>query len=87
MTVAYWLCFHNVRYEIYKRVEKMLIGIAKRMPKQLRMWVVVDATNTARQLYPHSTGYAGPDGLGYQEIYDGALRRKTPRVSVSSPKQ
>lgn len=40
------------------------------------MWVVVDATNTARNLYPDPSGYAGPDGLDYRHIHDGALRRQ-----------
>ena len=27
--------------------------------------------------HPHESGYAGPDGLGYKEIHDGALRKRS----------
>jgi hypothetical protein len=57
-----------------KRIDNALLWLAARLPGRLRMWVVVDATNTARRLHPDPTGYAGPDGLGYKEIHDGALR-------------
>lgn len=72
--MRYWTHWHNVRYEMSKRVERVLLAIAHRMPARLRVWVVVDSTNVARELHPHPTGYAGPDGLGYAEIYDGAMR-------------
>ncbi len=65
---------YDWKYEIGKRKERFWMALAYRLPAQLRKWVVVHATNEARRLYPHSTGYAGPDGLGYNEIYDGALR-------------
>jgi len=77
--MAYWMHWHNVRYEAGKRIERLWLLIAMHMPVALRMWVVVDATNTARRLYPHPTGYAGPDGLGYAEIYDGACRERRGR--------
>lgn len=77
--MTYWTHWHNIRYELNKRVERLCLWIAHRMPGQLRVWVVVDSTNTARRLYPHPTGYAGPDGLGYSEIHDGALRRRDGR--------
>jgi hypothetical protein len=63
-------------YKLEKIQDKLCLWLAHRMPGKLRMWVVVDSTNTARNLYPDSDGYAGPDGLGYKEIYHGALRRK-----------
>ncbi len=74
--MRYWTHWHNIRYEIDKRVDRLSLAIAYRLPGRLRMWVVVDSTNEARRLYPHPTGYAGPDGLTYKEIHDGALRRK-----------
>lgn len=74
--MRYWMHWHNVRYEIGKRVDRLLLDIACNMPARLRMWVVVDSTNTARKLYPDVDGYTGPDGLGYAEIYDGACRKK-----------
>jgi hypothetical protein len=52
------------------------LAVVLRMPGWLRMWVVVDATNEARRLYPDPSGYAGPDGLTFSHIYDGALRRR-----------
>jgi hypothetical protein len=73
--MRYWLHLHNLRYEAGKRLDSACLWLAGRMPNRLRMWTVVDATNTARRLYPDPTGYAGPDGLGYKEIHDGALRR------------
>jgi hypothetical protein len=75
---TYWLHIHNIRYEANKRVERFCLWLAMHMPARLRMWVVVDSTNTARRLYPHPSGYAGPDGLGYSELYDGALRKRRP---------
>ena len=77
--MRYWTHPHNLRYEAEKRIERLLLVVAMRMPARLRMWVVVDATNTARKLYPHPTGYAGPEGLGYREIYDGALGVRSQR--------
>lgn len=74
----YWSHWHNVRYEMRRRVERACLWIAHRMPGELRMWVVVDSTNTARQMYPDPTGYAGPDGLDFCHIHDGALRTATP---------
>lgn len=71
--MSYWIHWHNLRYEVSKRVDRTLLAAARRMPARLRMWAVVVSTNTARELYPHPTGYAGPDGLGYREIHDGAL--------------
>lgn len=73
--MSYWLRWHNLRYEIDKRLDRICLAFATRMPARLRRWVVVDSTNTARRLHPHSTGYAGPEGLGYSEIYDGACRK------------
>lgn len=74
--VRYWTRWSNLRYEAHKRVERLCLAIAVRLPAQIRLWVVVDSTNEARRLYPHPTGYAGPDGLGYPEIHDGALRTR-----------
>lgn len=74
--MRYWMHWHNVRYEASKRVDRACPWLAARLPGKLRMWVVVDSTNTARNLYPDPTGYAGPDGLGYSEIHDGALRQR-----------
>jgi hypothetical protein len=74
--MRYWTHRHDVRYEIGKRGDRACIWLAHRMPARLRLWVVVDSTNVARNLYPHPTGYAGPDGLTYREIHDGALREK-----------
>lgn len=70
---------YTFKYELGKRVDRLLLWCAVRMPKRLRMWVVVDATNVARRLHPHPSdpGYAGPEGLGYSEIYDGALRQRS----------
>lgn len=65
------------RYRLLRRREKFALWLACRMPGWLRVGVVVDATNTARRLYPDATGYAGPDDLGYPEIHDGALRRRS----------
>lgn len=76
----YWTHWHNIRYEIDKRVDRLSLTIAHRLPGRLRMWVVVDSTNAARRLYPHHTGYAGPDGLTYKEIYDGALAPRRKRM-------
>jgi hypothetical protein len=74
--MRYRFRWHNLRYEIDKRLDRACLAISLRMPARLRTWVVVDSTNTARRLYPHPTGYAGPDGLGYSEIYDGARRKQ-----------
>lgn len=73
--MTYWMHAHNVRYEAGKRVDRAYLWLAARLPARLRMWVVVDSTNEARRLYPDPTGYAGPDGLEYKHIHDGALRR------------
>jgi hypothetical protein len=75
--LPYWIHWHNVRYEVGKRIERLCLAVATRMPGELRKWVVVDATNVARRMYPDPTGYAGPDGLEYRHIHDGAQRRKT----------
>jgi hypothetical protein len=72
--MIYWTHWHNIRYEAHKRVERLCLAIAVRLPPEIRKWVVVDATNEARRLYPDPSGYAGPDGLTYREIYDGAVR-------------
>jgi hypothetical protein len=74
--MRYWTRPVHLRYEAHKRVERLCLWIAHRLPGQLRMWVVVDSTNVARRLYPDPSGYAGPDGLGYAEIHDGALRAR-----------
>lgn len=76
IAVRYWTRWHNIRYEADKRIERLCLAVAVRLPARLRLWVVVDSTNVARNLYPHPSGYAGPDGLGYSEIHDGALRRR-----------
>jgi len=60
----------------YVRRERILLWVAQHLPREVRKWVVVDSTNVARRLYPDPTGYAGPDGLGYEEIHDGAMRKK-----------
>jgi hypothetical protein len=74
----YWTHWPNVRYELHKRVERACLALARRMPGEMRMWVVVDAANTARRMYPDPTGYAGPDGLAFEHIYDGATRVRMP---------
>ena len=70
--LSYWRHWHNIRYEVGKRVDFFCLWLARKMPAKLRMWVVVDSTNTARLLYPTVDNYAGPDGLAYKHIYDGA---------------
>lgn len=73
------------RYGWSKRMDLLCLRLAARMPARLRMWVVVDATNEARRLYPHHAGFAGPDGLEYKHIYDGAMRsRNADRISRDS---
>jgi hypothetical protein len=59
--MRYWTHKHNIRYEIDKRIERVCLATAARMPARVRMWAVV------------VSGYAGPDGLTYREIHDGAL--------------
>lgn len=73
--MKYWLHGHNVKYEIGKHVDRALLNLARVMPNRLRMWVVVDSTNHALfHSHAREDGYVGPDGLGYSEIYDGAMR-------------
>lgn len=67
---------HTFRYEINKRLDLLYLKAARVMPGRLRMWVVVDSANTAIfEVHPRPDGYAGPDGLDYKQIYDGACRR------------
>ncbi len=75
--MRYWTRPVHLRYEASKRIERVALAIATRLPREIRKWVVVNATNEARRLYPDPTGYAGPDGLTYREIYDGAQRRRS----------
>ncbi len=75
--MRYWFHWHNIRYEFDKRIERFWMAVASHLPRQLCKWVVVQATNEARRLYPHPTGYAGPDGLEYKQIYHGALRSRS----------
>jgi hypothetical protein len=77
---------YDWRYEVDKFLDEISLAIACRLPGRVRMWVVVNSTNVARDLYPDPTGYAGPDGLEYKHIYDGALRRKVsdPRWEIAS---
>jgi hypothetical protein len=78
MPLTYYMHWHNIRYEIGKRVERFWMWVARHMPRELRMWVVVDSANySIFNLHPRPDGYAGPDGLDYQQIYDGARREKT----------
>lgn len=78
MAIRYYFHWHNIRYELNKRLDRIYLRIAIKMPSRLRMWVVVDSTNTARRMFPDEKvpDYAGPEGLGYKEIYHGALREK-----------
>ena len=76
--MRYWMHWHNVRYEAGKRVDRLYLKLARHMPGKLRMWVVVDAANTAIfDIHPRPDGYAGPDGLTFSEICDGAIRDST----------
>lgn len=75
--MRYWLHWHNIKHEICRRFDMAILKLATKLPGQLRMWVVVDSANTAIfDLYPRADGYAGPDGLTFKEIYDGACRSK-----------
>lgn len=74
--MSYWTHWHNIRHEIDKRIDRLYLNLADRMPRRLRVWVVAYSTNEARKLYPSLDGYAGPDGLGYKEIFDGARKAK-----------
>lgn len=75
----YWAHWHNWKYEAWKRVDRACLWFAHRASGRLRMWFVVDATNTARRMYPdpEMPDFAGPDGLTYSHIHDGALREET----------
>lgn len=73
--MSYWLHWHNIKYEISKRFDQVLLKIATKLPGRLRMWVVVDSANTSIRLHPRVDGYAGPDGLNFNQIYDGAERK------------
>lgn len=66
----------NYRWERWR--DELCLAVARRLPGRLRMWVVVDSTNTAIELYPRPDGYAGPDGVTYSMIHDGALRVRVP---------
>lgn len=72
----YWTRWVHLKHEIGMRADRVCLWVAGRMPGRLRMWVVVDSTNTARRMYPDPSGYAGPDGLTYKHIHDGARRTK-----------
>jgi hypothetical protein len=77
--MSYWLHWHNIRYEIVeKRIKTNLcMWIARHLPRQVRMWVVVDSANVSiLRLHPRPDGYAGPDGLTFKEMYDGAMRER-----------
>jgi len=77
--MSYWRHWHNVRYEIVeKRIKTNLcLWIARHLPRQVRLWVVVDSANESIfNVHPRPDGYAGPDGLTFAEIYDGAIRAK-----------
>lgn len=66
-----------MKYEFNKRLDRLYLMIATKLPGRLRMWVVVDSANTSIfNLHPRADGYAGPDGLDFNQIYDGALRRR-----------
>lgn len=73
----YYAHWHNWKYEADKRLDRLCLWLVDKMPGRLRMWTVVDSTNVARRMYPHPTGYAGPDGLEFKQIYDGARREKS----------
>lgn len=64
------------RHDLDRWLDMRALDLARVLPKRLRMWVVVDSTNEARRLYPHASGYAGPDGLTYAHIHDGARRER-----------
>lgn len=73
--MTYWLHWHNIKHEITRRGDMALLSLARVLPGRLRTWVVVDSANVSIfQLHPRPDGYAGPDGLTYSHIYDGALR-------------
>lgn len=74
--MRYYMHIHNIRYELIKRLDRFYLRLTDFMPARLRMWIVVSATIHARRMYP-SPGYDGPDGLTYQQIYDGSLRGKS----------
>lgn len=75
--MTHWMHWHNVRYEADKRLDRFALWIAHRMPGRLRKWVVVSSANESIfNLHPRPDGYAGPDGLTFSEIYDGAVRRE-----------
>ncbi len=77
--MRYWLHISNLKYEIGKRADRALLHIAHIMPGRLRMWVVVSSANESIfNLHPREDGYAGPDGLTFSHIYDGAVRKRTP---------
>lgn len=72
----YRLHLHNAVYEITKTADSLLLKLATKLPGRLRMWVVVDSANESIfNIHPRKDGYAGPDGLDYKQIYDGALRK------------
>ena len=74
--MRYWMQPIHLRYEIGKRLDDVFRRLARRLPARLRVWVVVDSANTAIfDLHPRADGYAGPDGLTFSEIYDGAQRK------------
>lgn len=74
------------RSDVQRRVDDAASAIARRLPRRLRAAVVTDACIVARDLYPDPDGYAGPDGLGYAELWDGANRRRTRRPPAPTPR-
>ncbi len=73
--MKYWLCLFNIKYEIGRQFDFALFRVATKLPGRLRMWVVIDSANESIfKLHPRPDGYAGPDGLDFKQIYDGALR-------------
>lgn len=70
-----------IRYEADKRLDRIARWAAHRMPGRLRKWVVVSSANEAVfNVHPRPDGYAGPDGLTFDQIYDGALRKAGDRT-------
>jgi hypothetical protein len=74
---AHGLNYIRARYGGHVRVrgENAISWLARRLPRRLRIAVVVNAAADAsdpRRGGRYREGYAGPDGLTYADLYDGA---------------
>jgi hypothetical protein len=67
-----WAFLYAGRPDRFK--DDLAAALARRLPRRVRLWAVVDAAVRATEPAMRSGGYCGPDGVTFKDMHDAVAK-------------